>query len=396
MSHPPRFEGLRNVFLLVAALLTGGAATNTANCGTTPTSPTPTSPTPTPGPNTEIFTTADGVRFFVDTVATSLALPWSLAFAPDGRLFFTERPGRVRILQNGVVLPQPALTIADVIANGESGALGLALHPDFARTHFVYVAYTGAGTRAGAVNRLVRYREVANTLAEPMVLIDDLAAASIHDGGRVKFGPDGRIYMTMGDAAFADNAQSLASYNGKILRLNEDGTPAAGNLAGPIFSWGHRNPQGIDWHPATGELWETEHGNVGNDEVNVVESGRNYGWPVIEADATRPDMMSPIAFYSPSIAPSGASFYRGAQFPAFANNFFFGTLRGVHIHRLRLDPAGARRIVAEERLVENRFGRIRDVVPGPDGYLYFTTSNRDGRGDVAAVDDRILRLVPVR
>src|SRR5436190_14354405 len=135
MSHPPRFEGLRNVFLLVAALLTGGAATNTANCGTTPTSPTPTSPTPTPGPNTEIFTTADGVRFFVDTVATSLALPWSLAFAPDGRLFFTERPGRVRILQNGVVLPQPALTIADVIANGDSGALGLALHPDFARTH---------------------------------------------------------------------------------------------------------------------------------------------------------------------------------------------------------------------------------------------------------------------
>ena len=155
-----------------------------------------------------------------------------------------------------------------------------------------------------------------------------------------------------------------------------------------MFSWGHRNPQGIDWHPLTGDLWETEHGNVGNDEVNVVDAGRNYGWPVIEGSATRPDMVSPILFFSPSVAPSGASFYRGTAFPAFQNNFFFATLRGEHIHRLRLDPAGARRVIAEERLIENKYGRIRDVVPGPDGFLYFSTSNGQ--------DDRILRLVPVR
>ena len=151
---------------------------------------------------------------------------------------------------------------------------------------------------------------------------------------------------------------------------------------------GHRNPLGLALNPVTGEVWENEDGPNGGDEVNVLLPGRNYGWPVIEGSATRPDMVSPILFFSPSVAPSGASFYRGTAFPAFQNNFFFATLRGEHIHRLRLDPAGARRVIAEERLIENKYGRIRDVVPGPDGFLYFSTSNGQ--------DDRILRLVPVR
>jgi aldose sugar dehydrogenase len=377
---------------ILAALLSG-AATNTTNCGSPPQS----SPAPTPGPSGDIFTTSDGVRFSVTTVVSRVEIPWSLAFAPDGRMFFTERPGRVRVVRNGALLEQPALTLNDVVADGESGALGLALHPDFARTHYVYLAYTGRGDGGSAVNRLVRYREADNTLADAVVLVDNIGAGGIHNGSRVKFGPDGKLYMTMGDAAVSDNAQNVSVYNGKILRLNDDGTTPRDNpLSTPVFTYGHRNPQGIDWHPVTGDLWETEHGNVGNDEINVIESGRNYGWPVIEGDSTRPGMVTPILVYTPSIAPSGGSFYRGSAFPAFQNNFFFATLRGFHIHRLRIDPASPRRIIAEEKLLEDRYGRIRDVVSGPDGYLYFSTSNRDGANTPTADDDRILRLVPAR
>jgi glucose/arabinose dehydrogenase len=163
-------------------------------------------------------------------------------------------------------------------------------------------------------------------------------------------------------------------------------------MPSPVYSSGHRNPQGVDWHPVSGDLWASEHGNVGNDELNRIDPGRNYGWPVIEADQTRAGMETPLLFFSPAIAPSGLSFYTGALIPAFRNNIFFATLRGQHVHRVRLDPSNPRRIVADERLFENRFGRIRDVVTGPDGALYFATSN--GRGGASADDDRILRAVP--
>jgi glucose/arabinose dehydrogenase len=272
----------------------------------------------------------------------------------------------------------------------------MALHPSFAQNHLVYLVYT-AQAAGRLVNRLVRFREVANTLGEPAVLLDDITAAGIHNGSRLRFGPDGKLYMTMGDAANAPVAQDLARLNGKFLRLNDDGTTPADNPFGsPIWSYGHRNPQGLDWHPATGELWATEHGATGNDELNRIVAGRNYGWPVIEGEATRPDMETPVLFFSPSIAPSGASFYTGTAFPTFRNNLFFATLAGGHLHRVRFDPADPRRVLAHERLLQGRFGRIRDVVTGPDGALYFCTSNNTGGGGLAPEDDRILRLVPAR
>jgi glucose/arabinose dehydrogenase len=346
---------------------------------------------PAPG---EVFTAADGTRFVLETVATGLELPWAMAFAPDGRLFFTERPGRVRIIQNGALLPQPAVTIADVRAEGEGGVLGLALHPAFAENRLVYVAYT-ARDGAGARNRVVRFREVANTLAEPAVLVDDLAAAAIHNGARVRFGPDGKLYVTMGDAADTSLPQDLASSNGKVLRMNDDGSmPSDNPFPSLIYSYGHRNPQGIDWHPVSGELWGTEHGATGNDELNRILPGRNYGWPVIEGAATRAGMEAPVLFYNPAIAPSGASFYTGTRIPAFTGNLFFAALRGMHLHRVRLVAGDPTRVLAEERLLENRFGRLRDVITGPDGALYFSTSNRDGRPNVAPDDDRIVRILP--
>ena len=190
--------------------------------------------------------------------------------------------------------------------------------------------------------------------------------------------------------------RTWASLNGKILRLADDGTTPAGNPYGsPVWSWGHRNPQGIDWHPVTGDLFETEHGNTGNDEINVIDRGRNYGWPIIEGDQSRADMQTPITSFTPSVAPSGASFYRGTALPAFRNDLFVATLRGQALLRVRLDPANLRRVQSIERLLNGRFGRLRDVVSGPDGFLYIATNNRDGRGVPASDDDRILRLVPL-
>ena len=331
----------------------------------------------------------------MQVVATNLEVPWGLAFAPDGRLFVTERPGRVRIVENGRLLSTPALTLDDVYAVGEAGALGLTLHPQFATNRFVYLVYTARLPGGGNENRVVRYREVGNALGERMVILDRMRAADIHNGARVRFGPDGKLYVSMGDAATAAIAQDAASLNGKILRLNDDGSlPADNPLPSPVYSLGHRNPQGIDWHPVSRDLWEVEHGQTGNDELNRIDPGRNYGWPVIEADQTRAGMETPVLFFSPAIAPSGLSFYSGAAIPAFRNNLFFATLRGTHLHRVRLDPNDPRRVTGSERLFEGRYGRIRDVVTGPDGALYFSTSNRDSRGPVTNDDDRILRIVP--
>lgn len=361
-------------------------------------SPEPTTGTTTPPPGSssgEVFTTTDGVRFTIETVATNLEAPWSMAFAPDGRLFVTERPGRVRILDLASGRSDLALTLDDLFSQGEAGLLGLALDPTFAQTRLVYLYYTVRLPTGRPVNRVVRYREAGSTLGERVVLLDNIPGEGIHDGGRLRFGPDGLLYITAGDAANAGLAQDLGSLAGKILRLNPDGsTPRTNPFSSPIYSYGHRNPQGIDWHPTTRDLWASEHGNIGNDEVNVIDRGANYGWPRIEGSQTMAGMMTPVTHYNPAIAPSGASFYRAARFPRFANNLFVATLRGTHLRRLVIDPSSPRRILSEERLLDGRFGRLRDVATGPDGLLYVATHNRDGRGTPAATDDRILRLAP--
>src|SRR5687768_885796 len=348
---------------------------------------------PTTPQTSEAFTTRDGVRFRVETVLTGLEIPWSMNFAPDGRLFVTERPGRVRIVTPGSSSSDLALTIDDVYAQGEAGLLGLALDPDFAQNRFVYIYYSAAiGNRA--VNRIVRYREVNSRLGERVTLLDNIPAANIHDGGRLRFGPDGLLYASAGDAADANLAQDVASLAGKILRLNRDGTtPRDNRFSSPVYTYGHRNPQGFDWHPTSGDLWAVEHGASGNDEVNAIRAGRNFRWPRIEGAATMSAMEAPVTFYNPAIAPSGASFYRGQRLPQFANNLFVATLRGTHLLRLTVDTS-TRRVTAQERLLEGTYGRLRDVVSGPDGYLYFCTNDRDGRGNPTSSDDQVLRIVP--
>jgi glucose/arabinose dehydrogenase len=338
----------------------------------------------------------------VETVVGGLQVPWSIVWAPDGRMIFTERAGRVRVFETGKLRPEPLFTVPDVEPSGESGLMSVVLHPQFVSNHFLYLSYAYAGE--GKRVRVVRYRETPSGLVDRKVIIEDIPAAQFHAGCRLRFGPDGKLYITTGDATQRDLAQRLDSLAGKILRVNDDGTVPADNPfvgrqnARPeIWSYGHRNSQGIDWQPVTNLLFETEHGPSGfdgpegGDEVNIVEKGKNYGWPLIRHQQTREGLESPLLEYTPACAPASGVFYRGSVFSQFTGNFFFGCLRGERIIRVVLD---GRKVVSQENLLTGKYGRIRDVAEGPEGYLYFSTSNRDGRGSPAKDDDRIIRLVP--
>lgn len=357
------------------------------------------------GAGEEHTTTDSSVRFSVQTVAAGLEVPWSIVFLPDGRMLVTERPGRIRVVENGQLRAEPLATIGDVEPSGESGLMGMTLHPAFASNRYLYLSYAYKGGD-GQLVRVVRYRLEGDRLEERKVIVEGIPAASNHAGCRIRFGPDGKLYITTGDATDRAIAQQLGSLGGKILRLNDDGAIPPDNpfidQAGArpeIWSYGHRNPQGIDWQPGSGDLFETEHGPSGfdgpggGDEVNIVDRGRNYGWPVVHHRGTRAGMESPLLEYTPAVAPASGSFYTGPAFPEFQGNYFFGCLRGECIIRVQLE---GRRVVRQEKLFLGTYGRIRDVVQGPDGYIYFTTSNQDGRGEAAGNDDRILRIVPAR
>lgn len=344
-------------------------------------------------------------QFRVDTFVSGLEVPWSIAFAPDGRVFVTERPGRMRVIENGTLRPKPLAVIEDVRSASESGLMGLVLHPQFATNHLLYLSYAYAGRDEQEV-RVVRFRETGDALTERRVIIEGIPAAPNHAGCRLRFGVDGKLYVTTGDATDRELAQQMDSLAGKILRLNDDGSIPSDNPfvsqqgARPeIWSYGHRNPQGIDFQPGTNLLFETEHGPSGfdgpggGDEVNIVERGKNYGWPLIHHKQSREGLESPLLEYTPACAPASGIFYRGSLFPQFRGNFFFGCLRGERIIRVVLD---GRRVVSQEDLLRGKYGRIREIAEGPDGVLYFSTSNRDGRGSPAKDDDRILKLTPVK
>ncbi|HEY1434386.1 MAG TPA: PQQ-dependent sugar dehydrogenase, partial [Thermoanaerobaculia bacterium] len=293
-------------------------------------------------PENNRVATRSGATLQIATFVSGLEVPWSMAFTSPRRLLVTERPGRLRVVENGVLTARPLTVLPDVEAKGESGLMGIALAPDYASSRQLYLCYA-YDAAIGTEVRVARYHDDGDALSQRLVLVEGIPAARYHAGCRLRFGPDGKLYVTTGDATDGRIAQDLASLGGKTLRLNPDGSIPVDNPfpGSPVFSLGHRNSQGLDWDPGSGLLIQTEHGPSGfdgpggGDEINIVEAGKNYGWPIVHHRASREGMVSPVLEYTPAVAPSGASFSRGDLLPTFRGDFFFACLIGERLIRVR-------------------------------------------------------------
>ena len=309
----------------------------------------------------------------ITVIAKNLQVPWALAFLPSEEILVTERVGYVKIIKkDGSISPSIIAQISDLVVSGEGGLLGIAIDPRWQSYAYVYLYYTYKNDGKNTLNKVVRYTFNGMTLEEKTIIVDAIPGASNHNGGRIKFGPDGYLYITTGDAQNPSLAQDKNSLAGKILRVTK------GKVE--VYSYGHRNPQGIAWDNK-GNLWETEHGSSACDELNNVEKGKNFGWPNVRCDQKQNDMVSPmIQSGNDTWAPAGLAYYNGS--------LFFAGLRGQALYEVIING-----LTLKEHF-KGEFCRIRDVILGPDNMLYITTSNRDGRGSPTSDDDKIIRVDP--
>jgi glucose/arabinose dehydrogenase len=334
-------------------------------------------------------------------LATNLNTVWELVWGPDNFIWMTERGGRISRVNPTTGQVLPLLTIADVTQTGESGLLGMALHPQFATSPYVYGVYNYTDTGV-LKEKLVRYTysAAAGTLTAPLVLLGNIDATTTHSGSRLLILADGTLLMTTGDAQQQPQAQSTASLNGKILRLNLDGTTPANNpIAGNrLYTLGHRNPQGLVQLP-DGRIYSSEHGPNNDDEINKIEIGRNYGWPNVEGNCNLPaeatfctanNVREPLTIWTPTIAPAGLAYYDHPAIPGWRGSLLLVVLKDHKLTQLTLDAAGLTIPTRTDFLTT--FGRLRAICVSPHGKVYIGTSNRDGRGTPATTDDQIITL----
>lgn len=342
-----------------------------------------------PAQNTQTTDTPQSIPA-TTTIVENLDTPWGMALLPDGKLLVTERFGRVTLFDPASVEdPITVATLQQVQEIGEGGLLGVALHPDFASNKSVYLYYTYSGSGNNTLNRVVRMTLRNNALQDEQIIVDAIPGASNHNGGRIKFGPDGFLYIGTGDAQEPSQAQNTSSLAGKILRVTESGEAVQGNpFDNRVYSYGHRNVQGLAFD-TQGSLWATEHGRSGAasgfDEVNLIKAGNNYGWPEIQGDEARQGMVRPVRHSGASTtwAPAGATILD--------DSLYFTGLRGATLYEA---------VISGEEITDFRehfvgeYGRLRNVITTPDGLLYMATSNQDGRGQPRAGDDKIIRVNP--
>jgi glucose/arabinose dehydrogenase len=327
-------------------------------------------------------------------VVSGLENPWGVAFLPRGGMLITERPGRLRLVRDGQLMPDPIAGVPEVWARGQGGLLDVALHPDYTANQLVYVSYSKPGAQ-GATTAIVRGRFTGDALGDVEEIIEANAwsGQGQHFGSRIVF-RDGYLFFSVGDRGDMENGQDPSDHTGNIIRVHDDGrvpedNPFVGRagFAPELYTYGNRNPQGVAVHPTTGEIWAVEHGPRGGDELNLIEAGKNYGWPAITyginysgtpiTDRTEMEgMEQPVTYWVPSIATSGLAIYSGSAFPEWEGNAFVGALAGQHLRRVVLD---GHRAVHQESLLTALGRRIRDVRVGPDGNLYVLTDEANGQ-----------------
>jgi len=339
----------------------------------------PSNPPPIPEPTTEYG------NEYVQILATNLEKPWAIDFAGD-KIFVTEKAGQVRVIESGVLLDDPLATLRTANVFG-GGLLGIAVHPAFDNNHFIYVYYTYE--KDGVLwNKILRITELNNKLDAAKTVFDNIPGSVYNNGGIIKFGPDGKLYVGTGYISESSHGpQDIQSLEGKILRLNDDGTIPNDNpfSDSPVFSFGHMNTKGLGWDNE-GNLFVTEMGPSKNDEINLVQPGGNYGWPEQECSGSE-EFVDPIVCYDPAIEPGGIVFYYGDKIKL-DNPLVLASLRASQLFNLEIDDE-----VKSQTSILSGIGRIRDVAIGPDDHLYLITSNTDGKGFPDASDDKLLRIV---
>ncbi|HEV7330911.1 MAG TPA: PQQ-dependent sugar dehydrogenase [Flavisolibacter sp.] len=343
----------------------------------------------------------------VSTILSGLDVPWEITWGPDNQIYMTEQGGTVSRVDPKTGKRTVLLHVPDVYRKRSMGLLGMAVSPDFKKHPYIFLDYTYLKGEK-VVSRLVRYTITEDTLTAPLVLLEDIPGANGHNGSRITIGADGKLILSTGDATVSENAQNTASVNGKILRLNIDGTiPADNPIPGsPVWSWGHRNIQGLAFG-RNGILYSSEHGDATDDEVNIITKAKNYGWPQVQGYADQPEekaflqdsaITEPLKAWTPTIAPAGIDYYSGAAIPEWNHSLLLTTLKGSSLYVLKLDKKGA--VISSEKVFfSNEFGRIRDVCVSLSGEIYLSTSNRDwnpAAGFPKPKDDRIIRITKLR